>query len=79
MYCINSIVNYDKHPINDINYIQECNLLIKKNSLLVLEKFLLDKSLKYIFYILVNYLLSYNNLSYYVCIYEKMFLILSDF
>ena len=46
MDCINSIVDYDKHPINDINYIQECNLLIKKNSLLVLENFLLDESLK---------------------------------
>ncbi len=42
---INSIIDYNQHPINDSNYIQECNLLIKKNSLLVLENFLLDKSL----------------------------------
>ena len=43
---INSIIDFNKHPIDDLNYIQECNSLIKKNSLLVLEKFLLDKSLK---------------------------------
>ena len=42
---IKSIIDYNKHPINDINYIQECNLFIKKNSLLVLENFLLKKSL----------------------------------
>ena len=45
MDTINSIVDYNKHPINDLNYIQKCNSLIKKNSLLVLENFLLDKSL----------------------------------
>ena len=43
---INSIIDCNKHPIDDLNYIQECNSLIKKNSLLVLENFLLDKSLK---------------------------------
>ena len=43
---INSIIDCNKHPINNLNYIQECNSLIKNNSLLVLEKFLLDKSLK---------------------------------
>ena len=43
---INSIIDCYKHPIDDLNYIQECNSLIKNNSLLVLEKFLLDKSLK---------------------------------
>ena len=43
---VDSIIDYNKHPINNLNYIQECNLLIKKNSLLVLENFLLDKSLK---------------------------------
>ena len=43
---VDSIIDYNKHPINNRNYIQECNLLIKKNSLLVLENFLLDKSLK---------------------------------
>ena len=42
----NSIIDFNKHPINDFNYIQKCNSLIKKNSLLVLENFLLDKSLK---------------------------------
>jgi len=42
---ISSIVDYNKHPINDINYIQKCNSLIKKNSLLVLENFLLNQSL----------------------------------
>ena len=43
---INSIINLNNHPINDIKYINKCNLLIKKNSLLVLENFLLDRSLK---------------------------------
>jgi len=43
---INSIINLINHPINDINYINKCNSLIKKNSLLVLENFLSDKSLK---------------------------------
>ena len=43
---INSIVDYNKHPINDFNYIRKCNSLIKKNSLLVLKNFLLNKSLK---------------------------------
>ena len=42
---INSIVDYKKHPINDIDYIHKCNSLIKKNSLLVLENFLSDESL----------------------------------
>jgi len=42
---ITSIIDYNKHPINDINYIQKCNLLIKKNSLLVLESFLSNESL----------------------------------
>ena len=46
MNAINSIIDYNKHPIDDPNYIQECNLLIEKNSLLVLENFLLDNSLK---------------------------------
>ena len=43
---INSIINLINHPINDIKYINKCNSLIKKNSLLVLENFLSDKSLK---------------------------------
>ena len=43
---INSIIDYDKHPISDFKYIKKCNSLIKKNSLLVLENFLLDNSLK---------------------------------
>ena len=46
MDSINSIIDFNEHPINDLNYIQKCNSLIKKNSLLVLENFLLDKSLK---------------------------------
>ena len=46
MDSINSIIDFNKHPINDLNYIQKCNSLIKKKSLLVLENFLLDKSLK---------------------------------
>ena len=46
MNSINSIIDLNKHPINDLNYIQKCNSLIKKNSLLVLENFLLDNSLK---------------------------------
>ena len=43
---INSIINFINHPINDIKYINRCNSLIKKNSLLVLENFLSTKSLK---------------------------------
>ena len=43
---INSIIDYDKHPISDFKYIKKCNSLIKKNSLLVLENFLLVNSLK---------------------------------
>ena len=43
---INSIINLINHPINNIKYINKCNSLIKKNSLLVLENFLSDKSLK---------------------------------
>ena len=43
---INSIINLINHPIDDIKYINKCNLLIKKNSLLVLENFLSDRSLK---------------------------------
>ena len=46
MDSINSIIDFNKHPINDFNYIQKCNSLIKKESLLVLENFLLNKSLK---------------------------------
>ena len=42
---INTIIDYNKHPINDVKYIQECNSLIKKNSLLVLENFLSKNSL----------------------------------
>ena len=49
MESINSIINFSKHPINDLNYIQECHSLIKKNSPLILENFLLDKSLTNIF------------------------------
>ena len=45
MNTINSIVNLNKHPINDIDYIKSCNSLIKENSLLVLENFLSKKSL----------------------------------
>ncbi len=42
---INSIIDFKKHPINDSKYISKCNLLIKKNSLLVLENFLSKRSL----------------------------------
>ena len=45
MDSINSIVDYKKHPIGDNKYINNCNSLIKKNSLLVLEDFLSKKSL----------------------------------
>ena len=34
---ISSIVNFNKHPIDDINYIKKCNSLIKDNSLLILD------------------------------------------
>ena len=43
---IKSIVDFNKHPIDDINYIKTCNSLIKENSLLILENFLSKKSLK---------------------------------
>ncbi len=42
---INSIVDTEKHPINSESYIEKCNLLIRNNSLLVLENFLSKKSL----------------------------------
>ena len=42
---ISSIVNFNKHPIDDINYIKKCNSLIKDNSLLVLDSFLTEQSL----------------------------------
>ena len=42
---INSIVDTEKHPINNESYIEKCNLLIRNNSLLVLENFLSKKSL----------------------------------
>ena len=45
MDSINSIIDYNKHPISELKYIQECNSLIKNNSLLVLENFLSDASL----------------------------------
>ena len=43
---INSVVDFEKHPINDNDYLQKCNSLIKKNSLLVLENFLSRDSLE---------------------------------
>ena len=43
---INSIVDLEKHPINNNDYIKKCNALIKKHSLLVLENFLLIDSLE---------------------------------
>ena len=46
MNSISSIVDYNNHPIEDIKYINNCNSLIKKNSLLVLEDFLSKKSLE---------------------------------
>jgi len=44
MESISSIVNVEKHPINENSYIHECNLLIKQNSLLILENFLTKNS-----------------------------------
>ena len=46
MKSINYIVDNIKHPIEDIKYINKCNSLIKKNSLLVLKDFLSKKSLE---------------------------------
>ena len=43
---IRSIVDFNKNPIDDINYIKTCNSLIKENSLLILDNFLSKKSLK---------------------------------
>ena len=43
---INSIIDYNKHPINDVKYIQECNLLIKKNRLFISPKILVIQDLK---------------------------------
>ncbi len=45
---INSIVNLIQHPILDNDYIHECNLSIKKNSLLILENFLSKRSFELI-------------------------------
>ena len=45
---ITSIIDLNKHPINDDNYIKYCNASIKKNSLLVLESFLSHQSLELI-------------------------------
>jgi len=45
---ITSIVDFNKHPINDNIYIKDCKKFIKQNSILVLEHFLSDKSLKLI-------------------------------
>ena len=42
---INSIIDYNKHPIDDVKYINECHSLIYQNSILVLENFLLKDSL----------------------------------
>ena len=45
MVNINSIVDFSNHPIDDSQYIYKCNSYIKKNSILVLENFLLNSSL----------------------------------
>ena len=45
---ISSIINMDKHPINDDDYINECNLSIKKNSLLILENLLCHIGVPYL-------------------------------
>ena len=42
---ITSIVDFSNHPIDDLNYINQCNSYIKENSILVLENFLLNISL----------------------------------
>ena len=42
---INSIVDLSNHPIDDFHFINKCNSYIKKNSILVLENFLLNTSL----------------------------------
>ena len=43
---INSIVDFERHPINNNHYIQKCNSIIKQNSLLILENFLSKDSLE---------------------------------
>ncbi len=48
MNTIENIINFSKHPVNNNEYINKCNKLIKQNSILVLENFLTDKSLKLI-------------------------------
>ena len=45
MVNINSIVDFSNHPIDDSQYIYKCNSYIKENSILVLENFLLNRSL----------------------------------
>ena len=42
---IRSIIDFNKHPIDDIDYINTCSSLIKNNSLLILENFLSNESL----------------------------------
>ena len=38
MDSINSIIDFNKHPINDFNYIQKCNSLIKKKLTISIRK-----------------------------------------
>ena len=45
---IRSIIDFNKHPIDDFSYIKTCTSLITNNSLLLLENFLSNKSLEVI-------------------------------
>ena len=58
---LKELVNIEKHPINDINYIDHCNSEIKKNSILILKNFLSKKCLDE----LVNEALSLENQAFY--------------
>ena len=42
---IEQIVNFDKHPLNDLNYINSCKQNIVDNSILVLNNFLTNECL----------------------------------
>ena len=46
MNSLDRIIDFNKHPINDNAYINKCKTTIKQNSLLILENFLSNKSLK---------------------------------
>ena len=45
-----TIVNLQKHPIEDFNYTKNCKAKLDLNGALVMENFLTDESLEYLQY-----------------------------